>query len=227
MEQTPFSPERTTRILLADDHHVVRQAVAALLESIDGYEVVAQASDAESAVRFSMGHKPDVAVLDLNMPHASQTLEAIPRIRDHSPSTRVVVLTMDNSPASAVAAMRAGASGYVLKEAADEDLVEAVRVACLDQTYLSPRIGAAIAAAPPMSDELPGGLTPRELDIVQLAVLGHTSREIGTSLFLSVRTVENHRSAINRKLDLTTRAELVRFALDHSLVRGSQVDAPR
>jgi len=189
-----------------------------LLDRTDGLEVVAEAGDAESAVRSTLGHKPDVLILDLNMPGELTSLEAIPRVADVSPGTRVVVLTMQEDPEFARRALRAGAVAYVLKEAADDELVEAVRRAAAGQNYVTPRLGAALAAPPPGP---PGDLTERELEVLRLIALGHTNHEIAEQLFLSVRTVETHRAHIQHKLDRTTRAELVRFALDTGLLEDT------
>jgi two-component system response regulator NreC len=207
-----------TRIVLADDHAVVRSGLRLLLDRADGFEVVAEAGDADAAVRSTLGHKPDVLVLDLNMPGELTSLEAIPRISEVSPHTRVVVLTMQEDPEFARRALRAGASAYVLKEAADDELVEAVRRAAAGETYLNPRLGAALAAAPPGR---PGDLTERELDVLRRIALGHTNAEIAEQLFLSVRTVETHRAHIQQKLGRSTRAELVRYALDNGLLEES------
>jgi two-component system, NarL family, response regulator NreC len=207
-----------TRIVLADDHVVVRSGLRLLLDRAQGFEVVAEAGDAESAVRSTLGHKPDVLVLDLNMPGKLTSLEAIPRVAEVSPATRVVVLTMQEDPEFARRALRAGAVGYVLKEAADDELVEAIRRAAIGETYLNPRLGAALAAAPPGP---PGDLTERELEVLRLIALGHTNAEIAEQLFLSVRTVETHRAHIQPKLGRTTRSELVRYALDIGLLGES------
>ncbi|MEA2253159.1 MAG: two-component system, NarL family, response regulator NreC [Solirubrobacteraceae bacterium] len=207
-----------TRIVLADDHAVVRSGLRLLLDRAEGFEVVAEAGDADAAVRSTLGHKPDVLVLDLNMPGELTSLEAIPRISEVSPNTRVVVLTMQEDPEFARRALRAGAAGYVLKEAADDELVEAVRRAAAGETYLTPRLGAALAAAPPGR---PGDLTERELDVLRRIALGHTNAEIAEQLFLSVRTVETHRAHIQQKLARSTRAELVRYALDNGLLEES------
>ncbi|MEA2356847.1 MAG: two-component system, NarL family, response regulator NreC [Solirubrobacteraceae bacterium] len=207
-----------TRIVLADDHAVVRSGLRLLLDRAEGFEVVAEAGDADAAVRSTLGHKPDVLVLDLNMPGELTSLEAIPRISEVSPNTRVVVLTMQEDPEFARRALRAGAAGYVLKEAADDELVEAVRRAAAGETYLTPRLGAALAAAPPGR---PGDLTERELDVLRRIALGHTNAEIAEQLFLSVRTVETHRAHIQQKLARSTRAELVRYALDNGLLKES------
>jgi len=207
-----------TTIVLADDHAVVRAGLRLVLDRADGFDVLAEAADAESAVRSVLGHKPDVLVLDLNMPGELTSLEAIPRVADVSPGTRVVVLTMQEDPEFARRALRAGAVAYVLKEAADDELVEAVRRAAAGQNYVTPRLGAALAAPPPGP---PGDLTERELEVLRLIALGHTNHEIAEQLFLSVRTVETHRAHIQHKLDRTTRAELVRFALDTGLLEDT------
>jgi two-component system response regulator NreC len=205
-----------TTIVLADDHAVVRTGLRLVLESEDSFEVVAEASDVDEAVRKTKGYKPTVLVLDLNMP-AGSSLDAIPEIREGSPDTAIVVLTMQEDPAFAREALRAGALAYVLKEAADAELVEAVRTASAGRTYLNPQLGARLAAEPAESGP-PDDLTPRELEVLRMIGLGHTNSEIAGQLFLSVRTVESHRAHIQRKLGRTTRAELVRYALDHGLL---------
>ena len=200
-------------VVLADDHAIVRTGLRLLLTQ-DGMDVVAEAGDVETALRYVLGHKPDVLVLDLNMP-GEPSLPAIPRFLEASPSTRVVVLTMQQEPQFAREALGNGASAYVLKEAADAELVQAIHAARDGQTYVNPSLGAKLATAP-MGP--PGGLTEREADILRLIALGHTNTEIAEQLFLSVRTVETHRAHIQQKLGRTTRAELVRFALDEGLV---------
>jgi two-component system response regulator NreC len=219
----PTAGDQTIRIVLADDHAVVRSGLRMLLDSEAGFEVVAEASDVDSARRYVRGHHPDVLVLDLNMPGAS-SLDALPEIRTESPATQIVILTMQQEPAFAREALGAGALGYVLKEAADEELVEAVRRAAVGESYLNPRLGARIAAEPPPGR--PDDLSERELDVLRLIALGHTNAEIAERLFLSVRTVETHRARIQQKLRLSTRAELVGYALEHGLVR-SDGDASR
>jgi len=210
-----MSSEEPLRIVIADDHSVVRRGLRQLLENETGLEVVAEADDIDSARRYTRGHKPDVLVLDLNMPGGS-TLEAIPAIREESPETRIVILTMQNEPAYAREALGAGVLGYVLKEAADTELVEAVRRAAAGDTYLNPRLGARVAASPPPGP--PDGLSDREVEVLRMIALGHTNAEIAEALFLSVRTVETHRAHIQQKLRLGSRAELVRYALDHRLI---------
>lgn len=201
-------------IVIADDHTVVRSGLRMLLDAEPGFEVVAEAGDVPATTRYVLGHKPRVLVLDLNMPGGS-SLGAIPTLREISPTTGIVVLTMQNSPAFAREALQAGALGYVLKEAADDELVEAVRLAGRGQTYLNPQLGARVAAEPsgPSHD-----LTDREVDVLRLIALGHTNTEIGEQLYLSVRTVESHRAHIQQKVRRSSRAELVRYAVEHGLV---------
>ncbi|MEO8688546.1 MAG: response regulator transcription factor [Solirubrobacteraceae bacterium] len=206
-----------TKIVIADDHRVVRSGLRMVLDREEDFEVVAEAGDVVDARRYVRAHRPDVLILDLNMP-GDPSLPAIPAIRDESPGTRVVVLTMQDDPAFAREALQAGASAYVLKEAADEELVEAVRVVAAGGTFLTPQLGARIAAAPPEPAGPPDDLTEREVEILRLIALGHTNAEIATQLFLSVRTVESHRAHIQQKIRLTTRAELVRYALEHGLM---------
>ncbi len=208
-------------IVLADDHAVVRSGLRLLLDQA-GLHVLAEAGDAESALRSVLGHKPTVLILDLNMPGEPTSLEAIPRVPDVSPGTRVVVLTMQEDPVFAREALRAGAAGYVLKEAADTELVEAVRRAAAGETYLNPRLGAALATAPLDSDGPPDDLSKREAEVLRRVALGHTNAEIAGQLYLSVRTVESHRARIGQKLRLSTRAELVRYALDRGLLEDRE-----
>ncbi len=203
------------RLVLADDHAVVRSGLRMLLDGESDFEVVAEASDIESARRYVRGHHPNVLVLDLNMPGGS-SLKAIPLIREESPDTQIVVLTMQQEPAFAREALGAGALGYVLKEAADDELVEAVRLAAVGESYLNPRLGARIASEPPPGR--PDDLSDREVDVLRLIALGHTNAEIAGQLYLSVRTVETHRSHIQQKLRLSTRAELVGYALERGLI---------
>ena len=206
--------EATTRIVLADDHEVVRSGLRLLLETEPDLEVVAEASDIDSARRYVRGHHPAVLVLDLNMPGGS-SLEAIPAIREESPETQIVVLTMQQEPAFAREALSNGALGYVLKEAAAEELVEAVRRAATGESYLNPAIGARLAAQPTVERD---NLSDREIEVLRLIALGHTNAEISGQLYLSVRTVETHRAHIQQKLRLSSRAELVGYALERGLV---------
>jgi two-component system response regulator NreC len=205
------------RIVLADDHAVVRSGLRLVLEAEEELEVVAEAGDLEKTQRMVRAHRPDVLVLDLNMP-GGESLPAIPELAER---TAVVVLTMQNDPAFARQALQTGAKGYVLKEAADAELVQAVQAAAEGRTYLNPELGARMAAAPPTPAGPPDDLTQREVEILRLIALGHTNTEIGKQLYLSVRTVESHRAHIQQKTGQTSRAELVRYALDHSLIEDT------
>lgn len=203
-------------IVLADDHVVVRSALRMLLESEPGFTVLAEAGTADEAVRYVRGHRPNVLILDLNMP-GTPSLEVMPALAEASPETKVVILTMRNEPAFARQALGAGVLGYVLKEAADAELVQAVRSAASGDTYLQPALGARLAAETNGSGDR---LTEREGEILELIALGHTNAEIAEKLFLSIRTVESHRSHIQSKLDLSGRSELVRYALDQGIIGG-------
>ena len=204
------------RVVLADDHAVVRSGLKLLLAQA-GMEVVAEAGDVDAALRYVLGHKPDVLVLDLNMP-GEPSLPAIPKFLEASPGTHVVVLTMQQEPEFAREALRGGATGYVLKEAADAELVQAIEAARDGRTYVNPSLGARLAAEPPKPTGPPDGLSDREVEILRLIALGHTNAEIAKRLYLSVRTVETHRAHIQQKTRRTSRAELVRYALDHGMV---------
>lgn len=216
-KSTEESRDRLTTIVIADDHKVVRSGLRMLLDAEPDLEVVAEAGDVDGARRYVRGHKPGVLILDLNMP-GDPSLPAIPKLREECPDTEIVVLTMQDDPAFAREAMRAGALGYVLKEAADAELVEAVRLAAAGNTYLHPRLGARLAAEPVKSAR--DDLTDREREVLKLIALGHTNSEIASQLYLSVRTVESHRAHIQQKLGLQTRASLVRYALDNGLIEA-------
>jgi two-component system response regulator NreC len=204
----------SVRIVLADDHAVVRSALRLLLDAEEDLEVVAEAGDIESTIRYVRGHKPDVLVLDLNMP-GGRSLGAVPEMLSASPDTSVVVLTMETDPAYAREAIQAGVLGYVLKEAVDEELVNAVHLAAAGKTYLQPELGAKLAAD---TGESADGLSERELEILRLIALGHTNTEIAEQLYLSVRTIESHRAHVQQKLKLNKRSDLVRYALEHGLL---------
>jgi two-component system response regulator NreC len=206
------------RIVLADDHLVVRTGLKLVLEAEEDFEVVAEAADVDRVVRAVLGYKPDVLLLDLNMPGAMSSLDAIPRILESSPAPKIVVLTMQDDPAFARRALADGAKAFVLKEAADVELVAAVRRAQAGGTHLHPSFGARLAAEPSEDSDR---LSERERQVLELIALGHTNAEIAEQLFLSVRTVESHRAHIQQKLSLVSRAELVRYALDRGLFQPS------
>ena len=203
------------RIVLADDHAVVRAGIRLLLESTPGWQVVAESGDADTALRQVRGHHADVLVLHLAMP-GRPSLEILPELLRDAPAAHVVVLTMEDDPAIARAALAAGASGYVLKEAADTELVEAVRRAAAGGAYLDPALRALVAAAPRAAP--PHALSDREVEVLRLIALGNTNAEIAAKLCLSVRTVETHRSHILTKTNRKTRAQLVSYALRAGLL---------
>ena len=206
-----------TSIVLADDHQVVRAGLRVLLESSGRFRVVGEAGDVTGTVDTVERCRPAVLVLDLNMAGES-SLDAIPELRRRAPDTQIVVLTMQENPAFARAALRAGALGYVLKDAADGELMQAVELATLGRTYLNPELGAKLASEPADAPGRPDNLSPRELEVLRLIALGHTNTEIAATLFLSVRTVESHRAHIQQKTGANTRAELVGYAREHELL---------
>src|ERR1700761_1229117 len=195
-------------VVLADDHQVVRSGLRVLLQSDGRFEVLGESGSVASTIETVLACRPRVLVLDLNLGGES-SLDAIPRLRAETPDTQIVVLTMQENPAFAQAALRAGAVGYVLKDAADAELMNAVVAASEGRTYLNPQLGAKLAAQPPEAESRPDSLSPREVEVLKLIALGYTNTEIASSLFLSVRTVESHRSHIQQKVRLSTRAELV------------------
>lgn len=207
----------TISVVLADDHAIVRDGLRMLLEGDGGFDVVAEAGTAEDALRYVRGHRPDVLVLDLNMP-GRPTLELLPEVAQISPETVVVVLTMQAGTNFAREALRAGAKGYVLKESAGEELIRAIEVTRDGETYLTPALGARLATEPDGPPPLPDRLTPREAEVLGLLALGHTNAEIAGQLQLSRRTVETHRAHVQSKTGCASRAELVRYAIGHGLV---------
>jgi two-component system, NarL family, response regulator NreC len=211
----PQADGTALRIAIADDHAVVRDGLHMLLDDEADFEVVAEADDVDTAKRAVRGHRPDVLVLDLNMP-GDPSLPAIPDIAALAPDMSIVVLTMQDEPAFAREALAFGARGYVLKHSAGTELVEAIRTAVGGGTYLNPALGARLAAE--LNDGQPGGLSEREAEVLTLIALGHTNVEIAAKLFLSVRTIETHRAHIQNKLRLSSRAELVRYAIDQGLL---------
>lgn len=202
------------RVVLGDDHSLIRRSLRLLLESEDGVEVIAEASDLSSAVRHVHGHRPHVLVLDLSRPNGS-SLEAIRRLHEQAPDTGIVMLSLEDDAAFAQLAIEAGAIGYVLKDCAGSELGEAVRRAARGEPYVSRRVGALLRAM--RTSGRRDDLSPREVQVLRLIAFGHTSAEIAARLHLSARTVETHRARIQRKLGLSGRAELVRYALRRGL----------
>ena len=202
-------------IVVADDHPVVRGGLRTALEGQEDMEVVGEAADVPETLRKVNAFKPDVLLLDLIMP-GGPTVDAIPELRSRSDKTRILVLTMQSEPVYARAALRLGASGLMLKETPTDTLVDVVRQVASGGTYVDPAVGARLAREPEFEGP-PGGLSNREAQILGLVALGLTNQEIADKLFISVRTVEAHRTHIQQKMDFGSRAELVRYALDHKL----------
>jgi two-component system response regulator NreC len=217
MGERPGDDGAFMTVVLADDHVLVRSGVRMLIEAEDGVSVVAEAGDVGGTLREVRAHKPDVLVLDLTMPGGS-SLAAIPSILEGSPDTAIVILTMQDEPSLARAALRAGALAFVLKDEAPAELMKAVRAAATGSRYVNPQLGARIAAEPDGRAELPDQLNDREVEVLKLVAVGNTSMEIGRQLNLSVRTVENYRSQILKKTRRTSRAELVAYARDCGVV---------
>ncbi|MEO5791227.1 MAG: response regulator transcription factor [Gaiellaceae bacterium] len=208
-----------TRVLVVDDHAVVRAGLRLLLEVEADLEVVGEAGDAREAVFQTRALLPDVIVLDLLMPGRSG-IDVLPELRKDAPQAQVLVLSMQDEPSYVREAFAAGASGYVLKEAADTDLVSAVRAVAAGERYVHPALGARLVAAEAdarrLTEEDP--LSDREREVLRLLALGHTNQEIANLIYISVRTAETHRAHIMQKLRLQTRAALVRYAMTHGLL---------
>lgn len=204
-------------IVIADDHEVVRAGLKMLLDAEEDFEVVSEAGDVALTERRVAAYRPRVLVLDVNM-RGGSSIPSIPRIRASAPQTNIVVLTMQSDPELAREALRAGATGFVLKEAAEAELIQAVRLAADGRTYLNPELGARLAAAAPAGSGPPDDLSSRELEVLRLIALGHTNAEIASLLYLSVRTVESHRAHIQQKTQRSTRAELVAYARENGLL---------
>jgi two-component system, NarL family, response regulator NreC len=211
----PSARKAAIRVVLADDHAMVRRTLRLLLESERDVDVIAEAVDVSAVMRHVGQHVPHVLVLDLRVPNGSN-VEMIRQLCERFPETEVVVLTMEESPLFAQKAIDAGAIGFVVKDRADTELLTAVRLASRGEEYVSPRVASKLDALRHATKD--DGLTPRETEIVRMIALGHTSAEIACQLHLSRRTVETHRARIHNKLGVTTRAELVQFALQRGLI---------
>ena len=213
------NPPATIRVLVVDDHAVVRAGLRRVLDAEPDIETVGEAPNAERAVYEAIETRPDVVLMDVVMPGKSG-IEATPSILQAVPTARVLVLSMQDDPRYVREAFDAGARGYVMKEAADAEVVAAVRAVADGERYLHPALGARLVAAESeerrRAEEDP--LSDREREVLRLLALGHTNQEIARSLYISVRTAETHRAHIMQKLRLATRADLVRYALDRGLL---------
>src|SRR4051794_14221292 len=203
-----------TSVLVCDDHALVRSGLRRLLETEPDIEVTGEAANAEDAIEQAGACRPDVLLLDVVMPGRSG-IEALPELREAAPETRVLVLSMQDDPSYVRQAFAAGATGYLLKEAADAELVQAIHEVARGRRYVHPLLGARLAAAEATGGtHAPDPLSEREHGVLRLLALGHTNQEIAKLLFISIRTAETHRARIMQKLGLSTRAELVRYALE-------------
>jgi two-component system, NarL family, response regulator NreC len=204
----------SVRVVIVDDHAVVRTGLRLLLDGQEDIETVGEAGTAREAVFEVRARKPDIVLMDVGLPDRSG-IEATPDVLKEAPEAKVLVLSMEDDPSYVRSAFSAGESGYVLKETADAELVTALRQVAAGERYVDPTLGARMAAADaeaaaraetdPLSD--------REREVLRLLALGHTNQEIAKALYISVRTAETHRAHIMQKLRLNTRAELVRYAL--------------
>jgi two-component system response regulator NreC len=208
-------PGDKTTIVLVDDHAMVRAALRSVLERQADVEVVGEAGDLESARQVVTATTPRVLVLDVNLPDGL-AVDALRELRELSPGTAVVLLTMQRDFGIARKALEEGANGYLLKDSAHLELIEAVREVAAGRRYLPEAVAAGLAKSDGEAER--SLLSPRESDVLRLMALGHTNREIGEQLSLSVRTVETHRAHIQQKLGLSSRPELTRYALENGLI---------
>ncbi|MCI0657699.1 MAG: response regulator transcription factor [Acidobacteria bacterium] len=211
---------KPTRVLVADDHTLVRAGIRSLLESIEGVEVVAESGDGHETLRLITQHRPDVALLDIGMPGLSG-LEVARRTAGVSPRTRVIILSMHNDPSFVTQALRAGATGYLLKGASVEELPLAIQAVMRGETYLTPKVSRPVVdgflrdtpEAHPLS-----ALTNRQREILQLVAEGKSTKQIAALLEVSIKTVETHRARLMERLDIHDVAGLVRFAIRAGLI---------
>ncbi|HKC24417.1 MAG TPA: response regulator transcription factor [Thermoanaerobaculia bacterium] len=212
---------RTIRVLLADDHALVRAGIRSLLERLDGIEVVAEAGDGHETLRLASVHHPDVVLMDIGMPGLNG-LEAAGRLTKEGSSSRVLVLSMHTSEEYVLKALRSGAAGYLIKASAASELEAAIRAVARGETYLSPSVSKYVVdqyvRRTAADDEPLSALTPRQREILQMIAEGNTSKDIARKLNLSHRTVETHRAQLMERLDVHDLAGLVLFAVRVGLV---------
>jgi DNA-binding NarL/FixJ family response regulator len=207
------------RVLIVDDHAVLRSGLHLLLDAQSDIEVVGEAGDVKEAVFETRAKQPDVVLMDVVMP--GQTgIEGVPLVLKEAPEAKVLVLSMQDDPRYVHEAFAAGAAGYILKEAVDAEVVGAIQRVAAGDHYVHPALGARLVAADAEAKarEEADPLSDREREVMRLLALGHTNQEIAKMLYISVRTAETHRAHIMQKLRLSTRAELVRYAIDQGLL---------
>ena len=215
------------RILIADDHGVLRAGLRALLNTDPNFQVVGEAHDGSEALRQALDLRPDVVLADISMPGLSG-IEIARQLREPLPSTCVLILTVHEDKSLLREAIQAGAAGYILKRAVESELIDAIRAVARGDLYVHPAMTRALLAdsTPPANPSSVAAdvLSPREIDVLRLVALGYTNRQIADDLHLSVRTVENHRANLMDKLQLHSRVELVRYATEHHLLPPSDED---
>ncbi len=221
---TVRSPRISTRILLADDHEIIREGLRSVLETRKDWEIVGEATNGREAVKKVEELKPDVVVMDISMPELNG-LEAVRQIVKQVPRTEVLVLTMHDSEDLVRGVLDAGARGYLLKSDASRQLISAIEALRLHKPYLTPRVNEVVLRGylgeEPLKGETSGGkLTPREREIVQLLAEGLSSKEVAGTLHISVKTAETHRTNIMRKLDIHSVSELVRYAVRNHIIEA-------
>ncbi|MBL8189183.1 MAG: response regulator transcription factor [Acidobacteria bacterium] len=211
--------DKLTRILLADDHQVVRRGFGLILSAQPGWEIVGEAANGREAVELTERLQPDLVVMDVSMPELNG-IEATRRIAEFAPRCRILALSMHRDAVYVREILRAGAHGYLLKDASDQDLVDAVRAISNGQGYLSPAVSDAVLSdyRKHVTDPI-DLLTSREREVLQLIAEGKTNKEIAQDLNLSVYTVDSHRSRIMEKLNLHSAGELIRFAIRNGLIQ--------
>jgi two-component system response regulator NreC len=210
------------RILIADDHAIVRAGIRSLLEGEPGFEVVGEAARGDEAIEKAMQLNPELVLMDIAMPEMSG-IEATTRLKEMLPDIQVLVLTMHEDEEFFFAVLRAGASGYILKHAQPQELLEAIHLVSEGKVFFSPAVSKAfiegyMAIASEEEEEKFSSLSAREKEVLQLVAAGRSNREIAEALFLSIRTVEKHRQAMMRKLDLASREDLTRYAIRKGLM---------
>ncbi|HEY8502117.1 MAG TPA: response regulator transcription factor [Solirubrobacterales bacterium] len=212
------SGEKQITVVLADDHNVIRSGLRAMLEAEADLRVIGEAADAAAAQKLVRDRRPDVLVLDLQMPGADPAGD-VPALREEAPETAIVVLTMQSDPRRARELLQGGASAYVLKQAAERQLTAAIRAAAAGGSYIDPELGGQVAQ---LGDDPLRALSERDRELLRLLALGHTNREIGEQLYLSVRAVEVNRAKLMEKLELESRPQLVRFAIANGLIEAGR-----
>ena len=211
-----------TTVLIVDDHAVVRTGLRLLVDNADGLETVGEAGTADEAVEQARQLAPDVTLLDVVMPGATG-IEALPALLEAHPEGKVLILSMEDNPGYVRKALAAGASGYILKEAVDTEVVRAIHEVAAGRRYLQPELGMRFVGSDDASQgrEAKGPLSQREREVLRLIALGHTNPEIAKRLVISVRTAETHRANIMQKLQLRTRADIVSYAMAEGILRPS------